>query len=230
MATNKFYTEGIVLSEMKYGDSSKIIRLFTKEKGKISIMAKGAFRAKSALLSVTQSFALSNYWLRKGQSFYYILSGELISSNFNIRKNYQSLIYASFLSELVEKSSLEEMKNEKIFELFNKTMTLLNEEKDPLGLILAFELKYLTFLGYRPRLTVGQQNYFSFQEGVLHDEQGQGRPLTSEDVYYLQSLLYTSLDEKLSFDEKRKSYLHELFLQYIKYNLEINEFHSLKLI
>ena len=41
-------THAIVLKTIKYGDSSLICRLFTKDHGKIVIMAKGAWRPKKS--------------------------------------------------------------------------------------------------------------------------------------------------------------------------------------
>ena len=40
-------THAIVLKTIKFGDSSLICRLFTKDQGKIVIMAKGAWRPKN---------------------------------------------------------------------------------------------------------------------------------------------------------------------------------------
>ena len=39
--------QAIVLKTIKYGDSSLICRLFTKDQGKIAVMAKGAWRPKN---------------------------------------------------------------------------------------------------------------------------------------------------------------------------------------
>ena len=39
----------IVLKRIPYSDSSLICRLFTKDKGKISILAKGAWRPKKSM-------------------------------------------------------------------------------------------------------------------------------------------------------------------------------------
>ena len=46
--------EGIVLSETPYGETSKIINLYTKEKGLIGIMCKGAKSMKSMFRASTQ--------------------------------------------------------------------------------------------------------------------------------------------------------------------------------
>ena len=47
-------TEAIVLSAMKFRDTSKIVRLYTREFGKVSVVAKGARDAKSKFRSALQ--------------------------------------------------------------------------------------------------------------------------------------------------------------------------------
>ena len=46
--------EGIILSVTPYGETSKIINVYTKEYGIIGIMCKGAMGMKSRLRSATQ--------------------------------------------------------------------------------------------------------------------------------------------------------------------------------
>ena len=135
---------------MGFGESSKIIRVFTKEYGKISIMVKGAMSPKSRNLSVSQVFGLNEYLLKKGQSFFYISDSKILESNFKIRENYDNLVYASLLLEIIDKSSISGEANKKAFDLLRKTLNFFNFTKDPIGLALAFELKYLSFIGYRP--------------------------------------------------------------------------------
>ena len=48
--------EGIIIREKDYGDTSKIIDIFTKEYGIIGVIAKGSKSMKSKLRSVTTKF------------------------------------------------------------------------------------------------------------------------------------------------------------------------------
>ena len=48
-------SNAVVLRTIPFSDTSLICRLFTKEKGKISIMAKGARRKKNPLSSILES-------------------------------------------------------------------------------------------------------------------------------------------------------------------------------
>lgn len=230
-------TEGIVLNEIKFKETSKIIRVFTKEQGKISIMARGALTSKSPLVSVTQMFGLNEYELNRSGNFYYIISSKVIDSNFNIRNNYERLIMSSYLLELIDKTFLDNESNEKVFELFKKTLYILSKtDKDILKVILAFEIKFISFLGYRPVLKEDIKDpVFSIKDGGIIEKPSvyshMCYSVNSKDIYYLKELLYTSLDTlKVEMENNRLLYLQKIILEYIKYNLEISEFNSLNLI
>ena len=57
-------TEGIILSEIRYKETSKILKVYTKKLGKISILAQGAYRPKSQLIATTQPFSQVEFHLR----------------------------------------------------------------------------------------------------------------------------------------------------------------------
>lgn len=146
-------TEGIVLGEIRYKDTSKILNIFTRKFGKISVMAKGAYKAKSQLMGNTQSFSYNSYIFHKGRSFYYISQGDIINSFYNIRDNMDRIILGFYILELIEKSTPEEEANEKLFLLIIRALEVLEElESGFLKFIIAFELKCISFLGYRPYL------------------------------------------------------------------------------
>ncbi|MFR2891375.1 DNA repair protein RecO [Peptoniphilus grossensis] len=235
MATTNNYTLGIVLNEMEFGESSKIIRVFTRNYGKISIMVKGAMTPRSKNLSVSQVFGLNEYLLKKGQNFYYIGDAKIVESNFKIRESYDSLIYASLLLEVLEKSSLGGEANKKVFDLMRKTLSFFNLSKDPISLALAFELKYLSFIGYRPKLETKEKAYFSIREGIIEFQDPYSFSLSRRDLLYLNKILYGKLEELENIEEikeldvNRKKYLHNIILKYIKYNLDISSFKSDKL-
>ena len=64
MLTN---VEGIILSITPFGETSKIINVYTKEYGIIGIMCKGAMGVKSKLRSVTQklTYGVFNIYYKK---------------------------------------------------------------------------------------------------------------------------------------------------------------------
>lgn len=187
---------------------------------------------KSRNLSVSQVFGLNEYLLKKGQSFFYISDSKILESNFKIRENYDNLIYASLLLEIIDKSSISGEANKKAFDLLRKTLNFFNFTKGPIGLALAFELKYLSFIGYRPKLDIKEKSYFSIREGIIDFQDPYSFSLTRRDLLFLNAILYGKLEELENIEDiekSRKKYLHNIIIKYIKYNLDISSFKSDKL-
>ena len=187
---------------------------------------------KSRNLSVSQVFGLNEYLLKKGQSFFYISDSKILESNFKIRENYDNLVYASLLLEIIDKSSISGEANKKAFDLLRKTLNFFNFTKDPIGLALAFELKYLSFIGYRPKLDIKEKSYFSIREGIIDFQDPYSFSLTRRDLLFLNSILYGKLEELENIEDiekSRKKYLHNIIIKYIKYNFDISSFKSDKL-
>jgi DNA repair protein RecO (recombination protein O) len=240
-------TEGIVLGEMKFKDSSKIITLYTKKLGKIPVLAQGVYRPKSQLLAATQSFSLSEFCLKKGKNFYYIIQADLIDSFYSIRENIERLAYGFYLLELVEKATPDEEENQKLFLLLEKgLLSLANMDKDFVRFIAAYELKFISFIGYRPYLDncvvcnsdIGNDNIkFSIVlGGVLCSNclssDFSSKPINHEIIDCLNILMYTALDElyKVNILKEVLNRLHKLLVEYILFNIEVQEFKSLNLI
>ena len=95
-------TEGIVLKEMRYKDTSKILSIYTKKYGKITAMARGAYRPKSKIIANTQLFSYNEYQLYKGRNFYYINQADIIDSFYDIRERIERVVYGQYMLELIE--------------------------------------------------------------------------------------------------------------------------------
>lgn len=239
-------TEGIVLSELRYKETSKILKIYTKNAGKISVMAQGAYRPKSKLIASTQPFSYSEYQLQEGRNFYYLSEGDIIDSFYSIRDNMERIVYGFYILELTDKSTPDEEENEKLFLLLEKGLRILSSlEKDYLKFITAYELKYISFLGYRPFLSscvicnspTGQRLKFSISHGGIICESCFSHDYTSKNIDYLllssmKDLIFTSLDEldKISIPDSTIISLHKLMVDYILYNIDRNEFKSLDIL
>ncbi len=239
-------TEGIVLKEIRFKDTSKILTIFSRKFGKIHAIAKGAYRPKSQLTGCTQVFTYNEYTFFKGRNFYHMNQGDIINSFYDLRKNMNRLMYGSYILELVECSIVEEETNEKLFLLLLKALDVLSKlEKDFLKFIISFEVKYISFLGYRPCLDkcviCGNANYtnikFSFRQGGIicnkcfHTDP-YGENIDKKMAVCLKALLYTSLDklENIKIPKDVMSKLHKIMVKYILINIEKNSFNSLDMI
>ena len=239
-------TEGIVLGEMRFKDTSKILVIYTKKLGKISVIAQGSYRPKSFLIAVSQPFSYCEFQLRKGRSFYYISQADLIESFYSIRKNMERIIYGFYLIELLEKSTPDEEKNEKLFLLLENGLKVLSDlDMDYLRFIVAYELKFISFLGYRPFVDKcvvcnGELKHnFKFSKflgGMLCNNcffnDLQGKNVDVEFANGLNKLLYQPLNSinQINISDNILKKLHEIIVDYILFNIERNEFKTLKLL
>lgn len=144
-------TQGIVLKAVRYEENDVILTIFTRKLGKVSALAKGAKRNKSALLSSSQLFAYCNYTLRKQGSMYRVSQSDIIKSFYDISYDIDAFSYATYITKLVENSTLENQTNNRLFVLLAQTLYLYTQvDVDKKFVTHAFELKFLDYIGLRP--------------------------------------------------------------------------------
>lgn len=239
-------TEGIVLKEMRYRDTSKILSIYTRKYGKVTVMARGAYKPRSQIMANTQPFSFNEYNLYRGKSFYYLNQGYIIDSFYSIRDKVERVAFGQYMLELMEKSLSEEQENEKLFMLLLKGLQVLSTlEKDFLKFIVAYELKFVSFLGYRPFLDKcvicgsADDKYlkYSIKEGGIicsncFSLDQNSIPINYDILKGMESLLYTSLDKlgNINITKEVLNKLHLIIVDYILYNIERKRFNSLNII
>ena len=94
--------EGVILSITPYGETSKIINVFTTEYGLIGIMCKGAMGMKSRLRSVTDklTYGIFNIYYKKDK-LSTLVSVDVINSFKKIKNDILLISYTSYISELI---------------------------------------------------------------------------------------------------------------------------------
>ena len=145
---------GIILAENNLGDFDKMLTMLTPGLGKISCVAKGARRPKSALLAGTQMFCFGEYLMYKGTNTYHINSVETIEVFYNIRTDLDKLKYAMHINKIVQDVTQENQNCYNILQLLLNTLYTISETDKNLDLVLGiFKLRLLSILGFTPKLT-----------------------------------------------------------------------------
>ena len=144
---------GIIISENNLGDYDKMLTMLTPGLGKISCVAKGARRQRSALLAGTQFLCFGEYLMYKGANTYNINSCETIEVFYNLRTDLDKLNYAVEITKIIRDVTDENENCYKILQLFLNTLYTLSEtDKNPELIMSIFKLKLLCFLGFTPRI------------------------------------------------------------------------------
>lgn len=166
--------EGIVIRTTDYAETNKIVTLFTREWGKVGVMARGAKKPNSRLTAISQPFTHGYYLVQKGRGLGSLQQGEMITSMRSIREDIFLTAYASYVIDLTDKSTEEKKPNPFLFELLLQTLNYMNEGYDLDILVNIYEMKMLNVLGLYPVLdhcticgsTEGDFS-FSIREGGL---------------------------------------------------------------
>jgi len=146
-------TSGIIISENNFGDYDKMLTMLTPGYGKISCMAKGARRPKSALLAGTQFLCFGEYLLYKGANTYNINSCETIEVFYKLRTDLDKLEYAVKITQIIKDVVQENQNSYKILQLFLNTLYVISETDKNLELIYStFKIKLLCYLGFLPEI------------------------------------------------------------------------------
>lgn len=145
-------TKGIVLSEVNFSESDKMLTVLTPDLGKISCVAKGARKTQSKLLASSQIFAFSELVLYRSRGEnYYINSAELIEPFYAIRSDYDRLTCAMDCVKFIRKYIQENQMSVYILKLLLNTIYLLSiNGKDTRMIKVVFELKATCLLGFKP--------------------------------------------------------------------------------
>ena len=197
-------SNAIILSAIRWHDSSKIITLYAREWGKIKVIAKGALRRTSPFGGKLETLNLVEAVIsRKSSRSLQILTDVTLLNSFDdLKARLEHLPYALAMLELIQ-AIFEEQQSEPVF--FDFLVTLIDQMQtasQPRVIFWYFLLKLSSFLGFKPQLdrcascnreiTAGTV-YFSQPNGfvVCSECAGQGaglRKLTESDYFFLKRL------------------------------------------
>ena len=137
--------EGIIVREIPYGETSKIIHVYTNE-GLISIMCKGAKSLKSSFRATTLKFTYAKFNIYyKENKLSTLVSVDIIDSLSKIKNDIILLSYLNYITELT--TQIIKQTNSNIYSLFVNAILKINSGLDPLIICNILEIKYLDYLG-----------------------------------------------------------------------------------
>ena len=135
-------TNAIVLKRIPYGDTSVICRVFTEGVGKVSILAKGAFRPKNStgfLLEPINHIHIQFY--NKNSRDIQILKNAGFVQQFPIlRNNLHRIILAFAIVEIIDKSMLGGDPHPILYRLGQRVLEKLNDKNQNFWFVFAFFL------------------------------------------------------------------------------------------
>ncbi len=144
--------DGIILSEINYSESSKILNVLTDKYGLIGILSKGCRNIKSKLRGVSRKLIYGTFHVYYKEHGLSTLTGVDLNCSFShIIMDLEKVSYASYLLDLVGQV-IKQNDDKKIFELLKDTLLKMEEGLSPIILMNILELKLLDYLGVNPSI------------------------------------------------------------------------------
>ena len=170
-------TRGLVLREVKYKESDKILTVLTQDMGKITVGVRGALRKSSRVTAASQQLVFSEMTLFGRNGRWSMNEAETIEQFLGLRRDLGSFALGGYFAELLEAVSDEDSPNPEMLALgLNALFALSRGMHSPEHIKAVFELRLMCLAGYEPQLygcgVCGNENIedplFSLNGGILH--------------------------------------------------------------
>lgn len=233
-------TEAIILSSIRWKESSEIVTIFGKSTGKIKIIARGALKSNGPFAGKLQSLFFVEVIIdsKKSRTLQILKEIEVINSFSKIRLNFKIYPYVLSVLEIVHQVFDESQSDEVFFNFIIEIINAFTENTSPENIFIYFLLKLSSYLGFRPYLencTSGDISlcedkvFLSISKGTIFCkkcfvESENPLLLQKEQFFYLKNLQNIHHRRIKSIEIHRSDFAQIIqnLLKYINYHIEQN--------
>lgn len=144
--------QAFVLSSLDYGDSDRIVSLFSLEHGRIKAFARGARKSRKRFGPALEPFARIDVQARIKEGLSSLQQADIISIYPAIRADLERIAHALYTCELVDAITPEGHPIPRLYRLLATYLERLETEPVVEADRRFFEINLLNILGYRPSL------------------------------------------------------------------------------
>lgn len=161
-----YKTEGIVIKRKNFGEADRILTVFTKNKGKISVVAKGVRKINSRRSPHIELLNLSLITIHDGK-MPILTEAETIKHYIALKSDLKKAGYAFYICELVDGLLAFHQENRAVLDLIKNTLVRMEETGDCRFIIAEFEQELLSLLGFWPREVAFIEDSDAFIEDII---------------------------------------------------------------
>jgi DNA repair protein RecO (recombination protein O) len=243
-----FKTQALVIKSIDWKDTSRIVSLYTREAGKMNVIARGARRIRSTYAGMLETMNLVEAVIYVSEKRQIQILGELALENgfSGIKKDYYKTGHVYAILELADRFLQPGDKDAVFFDFLAVLLAEMTEIRDPRIVFWYFLLKFCSYLGFKLNLSscsacageLGEEeSFFSAAHGGLscaacQKGAGSGWPLPAaarEFLIQLQKGRHQRLSQSVFKEPGRFPYT-EFLLAYLRHHTDENlELISLKI-
>ena len=180
-----FRVDAVVLRHSDYGEADRLLTVFTRQLGKMRVIAKGARKIASRKAGHIEPFTHVRLQVALGRDMYILTQADTVDAYMPLRDDLILTSHTAYVLELLDRFSYEdEAESSSTFRLLTDTLARLASKTDPWLVLRYYEMRLLDRVGFRPQLfecaNCGREikpedQFFSFTAGgVICPRCGQG--------------------------------------------------------
>ena len=234
---------GMVLSAMPIGDYDKRLVVLTRERGKITVFARGARRQNSSLLAATNPFAFGEFELFEGKTAYNACKINVKNYFRELTEDIETAYYGFYFLELADYYAVENVEAKDMCNLLYTSLRALTKPVFQNRLVRRiYELRMLVIFGEYPNLfscvscdaREGLNMFHAGRGGMLCKACGAihgGIPVDASTLYTMQYIVSAPAERLYTFQvtEEVLRCLEWIMDEYQNRYID-REFHSLELL
>jgi len=146
-----FRAEGIVLHSLRHGETSRIVTLFSREHGKVALIAKGARSKKGGMGAALEPFTrgVFLYYSKATREIQLLKEVSVLDAHSSLRQALPLLSIASALAELCYLTLKDGDPHPDIYDSVEASFSALDKAPtNPLPILWKFELELFAALGF----------------------------------------------------------------------------------
>jgi DNA repair protein RecO (recombination protein O) len=147
-----YRTPAIVLKRMDLGEADRILTFYSRDHGKVRAVAKGIRRGTSRSAGHLEPFAVTDVLFAVGRELDVVSQADTLEAFRQIREDLVLTTHAYYLAEVVDLLTEEKMENSAVFDVLVDSLRQLTVAPNARLVLIAFHLRLLDALGYRPEL------------------------------------------------------------------------------
>jgi len=228
-------SRAVVLRTIPFSDSSLICRLFTEEKGKISIMAKGARRKKNILSSILESGNIIRlqFFFKETRDIQILKEASFDYNLHSIRNDLDKLLTLYAIIEIMDKTTHPLNEAPILFRLINRTLKQLTMKENDSKSLYNFYLLHLTIQnGFKPNLDHCYKcnNILTKNSILLNgelicsscDQEHYSKKINLDSLLFIKKLMFTNIEKLNTLNINKVNFIStSLFLEeFMRYHVE----------
>jgi DNA repair protein RecO (recombination protein O) len=146
-----YKAEGIVISRKNYSEADRILTIFSKEYGKVTVIAKGIRKPKSRKRGSLEIFSRVRFSAVKGKGMDIITEVEMLDSFGSVRNDLRKVSVGYYFLEVIDKTTNEGESLDSIYLLLREYLQFLRTSVSLKTLRKQFVTRLIWTLGYWPR-------------------------------------------------------------------------------